>query len=127
MNLPKAGVILFMIALITVIGCGKQMPYGEIGPLQILDRLEQKNITIIDVREGWEYDGGRIPGAILIPLGELKKNYREFDKDAEIILVCRSGNRSGNAAQFLANKGFKNVYNLVGGMLSWSGAVETGK
>lgn len=123
----KAVVIILMIALITITGCGKQLPYGEISPLQVLDKLEQENITIIDVREEWEYNEGRIPGAILLPLGELKKNYDVLDKEAEIILVCRSGNRSGSAAQFLANKGFNNVYNLVGGMLSWPGTVETGK
>ena len=59
MNLPKVGLILFLVALITITGCGKQMPYGEISPLQVLDKLEQENITIIDVREQWEFDGDR--------------------------------------------------------------------
>jgi rhodanese-related sulfurtransferase len=115
-----------LIAAITAAGCGKQVSFGEVGPMQMAEKLQQNDVLIIDVREEWEFKERRLPGAILMPLGELKKDYQELDPDAEIILVCRSGNRSGTAAAFLAGKGFKNVYNFTGGMLGWPGEVETG-
>lgn len=121
------GFLTVVVLLIAVSGCGRQVRYGEIGPEEMAEKLEQDNVLILDVREEWEFREGRLPGAILMPLGELKKNYQELDSDAEIILVCRSGNRSGQAAAFLAGKGFSNVHNFTGGMLGWPGDVETGE
>ncbi|MDW7651962.1 MAG: rhodanese-like domain-containing protein [Bacillota bacterium] len=115
-----------LIALIAV-GCGRSASYRNISPAEVQERMEAgENLILIDVRESWEYTEGRIPGAVLFPLGDLKENYTELDKNAEIILVCRSGNRSGQAAAFLTEKGYTDVYNLVGGMLAWEGPVERG-
>jgi len=125
--LKKYFFMIFVIcAAIAVAGCAKRAAYSEMTAAQVLEIYEQENILLIDVREEWEFREGRIPGAILLPLGKLDKNYQQLGTDAKIILVCRSGNRSGTAAKFLAEKGYKNVYNMVGGMLAWKGIVETG-
>ncbi len=76
-----------------------------------------EKLHIIDVREDWEFEEKNI-GAQLIPLGTLPTRFTELEsiKDQEIIVHCRSGARSNNAKQFLAQKGFSNVRNLIGGI-----------
>ena len=80
-----------------------------------------ENIHLVDVREPSENADFNI-GGTLLPLGEIRN--METDtidnwKDDEVILYCRSGNRSGIATQILEQMGFKNVKNLTGGMLAW--------
>lgn len=82
-----------------------------------------KKLHLIDVREVHEVANGKIPGAVNIPLGFLEFRLHELDKSKEYIIVCRSGARSGRAAQFLESRGYKAV-NMVGGMLEWEGAIE---
>ncbi|MDC3417165.1 sulfurtransferase TusA family protein [Aquibacillus salsiterrae] len=93
------------------------------------DELENKlqtgdKITVLDVREPAEYSFGHIPGAKSIPLGELENRINELDKDNEIYVVCRTGNRSDLASKQLAENGFENVKNVVQGMVEWSGPIE---
>ena len=80
-----------------------------------------ENIVVLDVREAAEYVFNHIPNAISIPLGELDDRVNELSKDAEIFVVCRTGNRSDFAAQKLAEKGFSTVFNVVPGMSEWTG------
>lgn len=92
-------------------------------PADLQKRLEQDpDIFILDVREPFEYRQGHIPGARLIPLGQLPARLKEIPQDKEIVVVCRSGNRSGQATGFLKRQGY-NASNLVGGMLAWRGKV----
>ena len=82
-----------------------------------------EKIQLVDVREPAENTEFNI-GGTLLPLGKIQTmqvdDIDEF-KDQELVLYCRSGNRSGQAALFLESMGFKNVKNLVGGMLAWKG------
>ncbi|MDR0138683.1 rhodanese-like domain-containing protein [Metabacillus idriensis] len=80
-------------------------------------------LNVIDVRETDEVASGKIPGAVNIPLGLLEFRMHELDKSKEYTMVCRSGGRSGRAAQFLESQGFK-VINMTGGMLDWDGKTE---
>jgi rhodanese-related sulfurtransferase len=73
---------------------------------------------LVDVREPAEFAAGTLPGATNIPLGELPSRLSELDRDRRVVLLCRSGGRSANAAAFLANSGFADVVNLTGGMLA---------
>jgi rhodanese-related sulfurtransferase len=83
-------------------------------------RLNQgEDPTIIDVREAEEVAGGMIPGALHIPLGEITLRHHEIERSKDIILVCRSGKRSQKAYEFLKTQGFKNLFNMDGGMLEW--------
>jgi len=80
-----------------------------------------ENIHLLDVREPSENADFNI-GGTLLPLGEIRNmNTDAIDdwKDEEIVAYCRSGNRSGVAAQFLEQMGFKDVKNLTGGMIAW--------
>ena len=79
-----------------------------------------EELFIIDVREPWEYEEFNI-GAKLIPLGNLQGAVDDLDNwmDKEVIVHCKSGGRSGAAKAFLMRQGFKNVRNLIGGMMAW--------
>jgi len=80
-----------------------------------------EDIHLLDVREPSENADFNI-GGTLLPLGDIRNmNTDAIDdwKDEEIVAYCRSGNRSGIAAQFLEHVGFKNVKNLLGGMIAW--------
>lgn len=80
-----------------------------------------EKLNIVDVREPHENTEFNI-GGVLLPLGNIQMmqiDDLEAMKDEELIVYCRSGNRSGQACQILDMAGFKNTKNLIGGMLSW--------
>ena len=79
---------------------------------------------LIDVREPHEYRICSIPGAKLIPLGELPKRLSELDPNADIVIHCKSGMRSAKACGILRQAGFEHVRNMEGGILAWAGKVD---
>jgi adenylyltransferase/sulfurtransferase len=85
---------------------------------------KKDKFTLIDVREPHEYQIARIPGAKLIPLGEVMQRARELDTADDIVVHCRSGARSAKAIQQLQKLGFKRLRNLKGGVLAWSQDVD---
>jgi hydroxyacylglutathione hydrolase len=74
---------------------------------------------VLDVREPWEYQRGHVPGAVLIPLGELPDRLSELDAEQPTVVICATGSRSQSAAVLLGQKGFKKIYNVQGGTRSW--------
>lgn len=89
---------------------------------ELKKRMDQgENLNLVDVREPYENAEFNI-GGILYPLGNIQSmmvDELEPLMDEELILYCRSGNRSGQACMILDTMGFKNTKNLVGGMLAW--------
>ena len=112
--------------------CGIRPPANQPAPTEgAIDATELKakldrgdRFTLIDVREPYEYQIARIPGAQLIPLGELPKRLKELDPDAEIVAHCRSGARSQKAVDLLKQRGFHKARNMTGGILAWSDKVD---
>lgn len=94
----------------------------NITPEELKQRLDSgEQLNIVDVREPHENADFNI-GGTLVPLGQIQAmqvDELEDLKDKEVIVYCRSGNRSGQAAMILETMGFQNVKNLVGGMLKW--------
>lgn len=85
--------------------------------MNLQDLVKKPNVTIIDVREPFEYFFGHVKDSLNIPLGSVPEKIADIKKMSKpIILVCASGNRSGQATQFLKSKGLNDVHN--GG--SWS-------
>jgi adenylyltransferase/sulfurtransferase len=83
---------------------------------------QNADFQLIDVREPHEYEETNI-GGHLIPLGEIPARFEEISKEKQVIMQCRSGARSANAAMFLEqNYGYSNLYNLEGGILAWINA-----
>ena len=89
----------------------------------IMDSDEE--YIILDAREQYEYDESHIPGAILIPYTEIEDKAEQMlpDKDAQILVYCRSGRRSKIASESLANLGYTNVKEF-GGIIDWPYEVE---
>jgi adenylyltransferase/sulfurtransferase len=107
---------------------GGEMPartdVPEITPTELAARLDAKEaIELIDVREPYEWQLGRLPTARLIPLGQLPSALSTLDSTREIVVYCRSGVRSADATKQLRAAGFRAV-NLAGGILRWSDEVD---
>ncbi|MGF1597088.1 MAG: rhodanese-like domain-containing protein [Acidimicrobiales bacterium] len=77
---------------------------------------------LVDVREQAEVAAGTLPQSVNIPVGELPARVGELDPARPVVLFCRSGGRSANAAEYLVDAGFGDVTNLTGGMLAWEDA-----
>lgn len=98
---------------------------GIIDATEVKQKLDRgDNFTLIDVREPHEYQIARIPGAKLIPLGELPKHLNELDPNAEIVMHCKTGGRSQKAVDLLKANNFTNVRNMTGGITAWSDKVD---
>jgi rhodanese-related sulfurtransferase/rubrerythrin len=82
--------------------------------------------TLLDVRQPREYEADHIPGAKLIPLPSLKDSLNQLDSQKPVIAYCAIGGRSFAAAQLLSGLGFKEVYNLQGGIKAWRGQKAVG-
>jgi len=106
------------------------VPYGvkqvdpDITSEELSRRIRSKQAPImVDVREPSEFKAGHIPGAENVPLSRFARDFTRLPKDEELVLVCRSGNRSGMAQQFLRGQGYRLTRNLEDGMLGWNGPV----
>lgn len=80
--------------------------------------------VLLDVREPWEWNLCRLPGAILMPMSELASRLQELNKEAETVVICHHGVRSFHAARYLEAAGFGNVINLSGGVAAWADEVD---
>lgn len=99
---------------------------SDITPRELASRLQDDDRPfLLDVREPFEVEIASIPGtSALIPLGELEARLDELDRDQEIVVYCRSGNRSQQATRLLQAAGFTRARNLTGGVLRWSADVD---
>jgi len=122
-------ILILLAALLCLTGCSaeEKMTYHQISQEEAkqMMALDDGHI-IVDVRRRDEYDSGHIPGAILIPNESIGKEQPEQlpDKDRIILVYCRSGRRSKEAAQKLADMGYTNVYEF-GGIIDWTGEITT--
>jgi sulfur dioxygenase len=93
--------------------------FWEIQPQWVEEHL--KELQLVDVREPEEFAGplGHVPGALLLPLGQLTENASRLDRDRPIVTICRAGGRSAQALVLLQRAGFTRAANLSGGMLRW--------
>jgi rhodanese-related sulfurtransferase len=94
----------------------------DITPAELKERQQTgEKLNIIDVREPWENAEGRIEGSQNIPLGSLPGKLDDLEdlKSEEVIVHCKGGGRSASAKAFLAQQGFTNVRNLIGGFSAY--------
>lgn len=96
--------------------------YQQIDPSDLATMLASGSVLLVDVRNDDEVARGIIEGAIHIPLALLPLQCDALNKAETIVFYCHSGVRSAHAAAFAINKGYKNVHNLSGGVLSWARA-----
>ena len=124
--------ILILLAAMLLAACGKNMETEQEAVYMNITAQEAKEIMdsqegyiILDVREQDEYDAGHIPGAIVIPHGQIEDQAESVltDKDQLILVYCRSGRRSKIAAEALVELGYTNIKEF-GGILDWPYEVE---
>jgi rhodanese-related sulfurtransferase len=78
--------------------------------------VEESAALILDIREPFEWEQGTLPGATLIPMGEIPERMVELDTEQALLVVCRSGGRSHQVAMFLSANGYSKAANMAGGM-----------
>ena len=107
----------------------QSVPPKDIGAEEaraMLSKTAPDALTVLDVRQGWEYEEFHLPGAKLVPLGEIEDRAAEIPRDKPLLVYCRSGKRSSAAASLLSAKGYRNVLNMQGGITAWTGAAAVG-
>ena len=116
--------------LLLLTGCGgnasSENSYQQISQEEAKEMMDNQEVIILDVREQDEYDGGHIPGAMLLPVGMINEETAAGvipGKDATVLVYCRSGNRSKTASSALADLGYTNIYEF-GGINTWPYATE---
>jgi adenylyltransferase/sulfurtransferase len=98
---------------------------AEITVEELKARLDRGDkVYILDVRNPEEFQIGRIPGSILVPLPQLAQRFTELPKDRDMVVHCKSGMRSAKAIQFLRQQGFERLKNLKGGILAWADRID---
>ena len=137
MVMRKIVILISLASLLQLTGCsmkgqvmdgdGMVRSYSQISQEEAKQMMERDDgHVIVDVRRQDEYDEGHIPGAILIPNESIGTEQPEElqDFDQIILIYCRSGNRSKQAAQKLFDMGYTNIYEF-GGIIDWTGEIVT--
>lgn len=94
--------------------------YQTMGHDEFYQLSKKKNLAILDVREADEFSAGHVPYSKNFPLSHLLQTFSQLDKQTPYYVICRSGNRSATACEFLSRQGFK-VTNILGGTSAWKG------
>lgn len=97
----------------------------QVSPLELQNwRSESENVTLIDIREKYEFDFSNI-GALSIPMAEILDRLDEIPNSGKVVLHCRTGKRAEAMIDYLeTNHHYSNLYNLTGGILAWSEEVD---
>jgi phage shock protein E len=122
----KRVLALMCLAVILLTGCSGEnqniafTEYKKIGIDEAEDMMEGGDVIILDVRPREDYQREHIPGAISLPNDEVEENAEKVlpDKDARILIYCKSGKNSAAAAEKLVKMGYENVYDF-GGIIDW--------
>lgn len=120
-----SSLFVFILMLLAMDGIrGKLLGFGEIKPDEAVRMMNHDDAAVLDVREESEYAEGHIINSVHIPLSLLENRTAELQeyKDRPLLVYCRTGNRSAQAASTLMKQGFSGVKKLSGGMIAWQGA-----
>jgi rhodanese-related sulfurtransferase len=98
----------------------------EITPEEVKSKLDAKElVTLLDVREPWEFETARIDGAKLMPMGDVpSRAHQELDPEDHLVVVCHHGVRSMNVTVWLRQQGFEKAQSMRGGIEAWSRRVD---
>jgi rhodanese-related sulfurtransferase len=104
------------------------MPVRSLTPQEVSDLRANSAmpVTILDVREPWEYERVHLPDCLHIPMDDLRERLHELDREKTYVILCHHGNRSRQVAAFMQTRGFKHVINLSGGIEDWAASLEPG-
>ncbi len=105
--------------LVILVSCSGQITYTNVTAEETKELVNRREVVLLDVRNVEEYNSGHIPDTLFIPLPELESRLNELDQSDRILLYCRSGTRSTQAAIILIENGFTHIYNMKGGITDW--------
>jgi rhodanese-related sulfurtransferase len=94
-------------------------PFGRLTAKEVNERVSSGELSLVDVREQWEYARDHIPNATLVPLAHIIARPEAVITSDDVVFVCEVGQRSAVAAELAAALGKKHVFNLEGGMQAW--------
>jgi rhodanese-related sulfurtransferase len=98
----------------------------EISPSEAAALLSSAQVKLIDVREPWEFETARVPGSLLIPMGEVaSRAHQELDPEERLLVLCHHGIRSMNVTVWLRNQGFEQAQSVRGGIDAWATEVDS--
>ena len=122
-----AAAVLAVTALVLASGCatGSTVATGNVDNPTAKKLIEQ-GVRLIDVRTASEFEAGHIPNAENAPVDELLARSADWDRTRPLIVYCATGARSADAAAYLASQGFRKVYDLEKGVVSWTGELVRG-
>lgn len=135
----KWGAVVFVIFVVFAVGVGITQSFFSANStidqaqptLQLLDTAKLTNMiknnedmVIVDLREPELFATGRVPTAINIPFAEINKRYTGLPKEKKIVFICHTGRMGTESGQLLLDNGYKEVFNLEGGMAKWTGKLE---
>lgn len=128
-NMKSIGILFLTTIVASLVGCSKSQSddYEKVSATQAKEMMDENSeVTILDVRTQEEFNEGHIEGATLIPLDQISSTAESTltDKSATILVYCRSGRRSAEAAKELSKLGYTNIYDF-GGIMSWPYDVVT--
>ena len=109
-------------------GCAGGKAYRELSMEEAADWMEQQSgYLLVDVRTREEFESGHIPGAILLPIEDIREGKVDAltEREQTLLLYCRTGRRAEDAAEILSKMGYRNVC-TIGGIFDWPGEVVTG-
>ena len=107
---------------------GNREPWRTVPMQEAASLLEREGTIVLDVRTQEEYDGGHLPGAACLPVETMADGDLSVllpDKQAPLVVYCRTGHRSADAAQILTELGYADITDLSGGILAWDGETVT--
>jgi sulfur-carrier protein adenylyltransferase/sulfurtransferase len=108
-------------------GISKEAEGDEVSPLVVKQWIDSgRGVSLLDVREPFEFRICRLEGAELLPLRELPRRFADLDKDAEYVVYCHTGVRSRTAVGMMKAAGFRKARNLTGGISAWADQVDPG-
>ncbi len=114
-------VIMWVVTLVAIIIYHQRTSASSVGPQQAVLLINRQNAVVVDVRDKKEFDTGHIVESINIPLAKLKQRITELKKHQQkpLVVVCKLGQQSGDAAKTLQEAGHAEVYRLAGGVTEW--------
>lgn len=103
-----------------------KIKYGEISVRELKNKIDAgEPVTVVDVRQPFELEIASLPNTIHIPMNEVQANLDKLDAENEIIVLCRTGIRSGKICEYLINNNFKQVRNVRGGIRAWAKEIDS--
>lgn len=118
--------VLAALLAVLCMGCGLGGGYATVSMEEAQELIPSGEYLIVDVRTAEEYQKAHIPGAILLPIEDIREGKADSlaDRDQAIMVYCWTGRRAEDAAALLANLGYTHIYN-IGGLIDWTGEVES--